>query len=110
MPRLRAPRSAAKRAARPAPPRAARPERWAYAVWRHPTRPELRGVHCGGGAAWRALAETLPGGRNSYASGARLRRFADEAEALAGYEREAARHGAPLPAPLFDQLEPRRAF
>ncbi|CAK0794315.1 unnamed protein product, partial [Prorocentrum cordatum] len=87
--------------------RAPRPEGWAYAVWRHPLRPELRGVRCGGGAAWRALSATLPGGRYTFSSGARLRRYASEPAAVAGYEAEAAKHEAPLPAPLFDVLAPR---
>ncbi|CAK0897043.1 unnamed protein product, partial [Prorocentrum cordatum] len=92
-----------------APARAPRPEGWAYAVWRHSLRPELRGVHCGGGAAWRELAATLPGGRYTFSSGVRLRRCASELAAVAGYEAEAAKHEAPLPAPLFDVLAPRLA-
>ncbi|CAK0876277.1 unnamed protein product [Prorocentrum cordatum] len=92
-----------------APARAPRPESWAYAVWRHPLRPELRGVHCGGGAAWRELSATLPGGRYTFSSGARLRRYASESAAVEGYEAEAAKHEAPLPAPLFDVLAPRLA-
>ena len=35
-------------------------------------------------------------------------RFASEAEALSGYKAEADRHEAPLPAPVFDVLVPRR--
>ena len=96
-------------AGKPARPRDPSAEAWAYAVWRHPSRPELRGVHCGGGAAWKALAPTLPGRRYCFAAGTRLRRFPSEREALEGYEAEAAAHGAPLPAPVFDLLEPRLA-
>ena len=103
-----APAARQRPAPRPPPPRPAKAETWAYAVWKHPLQPELRGVHCGGGAAWRAIAASLPNGRYSFASGARLRRFASEAEALSGYKAEAERHEAPLPAPVFDVLVPRR--
>ena len=64
-------------------------------------------MRCGGGEAWKALAPTLPGGRYSFASGTRLRRFPSEQAAVAGYEAEAAKHEAPLPAPLFDRLRRR---
>ena len=70
-------------------------EAWAYAVWHHPLRPALRGVHSGGGAAWAALRPMLPDGRYSYASGTRLRRFDSEGEALVAYHAEAAEHNAP---------------
>ncbi|CAK0893022.1 unnamed protein product [Prorocentrum cordatum] len=56
--------------------------------WRCGPEAEARrgqGVHCGGGEAWKALAATLPGGRYSFASGARLRRYADEQAAIVGY-------------------------
>ncbi len=71
-------------------------ESWAYAVWVHLLRPALRGVHCGGGAAWAALPPTLPGGRYAYASGTRLRRYESESAARAAYHAEAAAHDAPL--------------
>ena len=73
----------------------------AYAVWVHPLRPDLRGVHCGGGAAFGPLVATFPNGQYSYSSGTRFRSYPSEREAIAGYLNEAARHGAPTPPPLF---------
>ena len=71
---------------------------WAYAVWFHPLRPDLRGIHTGGRIAWYELEATLPDGRYRFPT--RLRRFRNEQEALEGYEAEAARHRAPLPPAL----------
>jgi hypothetical protein len=87
----------------------AREEPWVYALWCHPSRLNLRGVHVGGGLAWEALQRTLPNERYSYSSGARLRRFESEEEGVAAYIDEAERHGAPLPPriwrhPLVDIL------
>ena len=94
-------------AAEPAPPppagspRASRhQETWAYAVWSIPESPSSRGVHVGGGDAWKALLPRL-GGRYRYADGHRLRRYEDEASAIAGYEKEAEHRNAPVPAPVF---------
>ena len=86
----------------PPPPDTVAGEPWAYAVWRHPLRSDLRGVHCGGAAAWRSLVPTLPNGAYRYVDGTRLRRFASEDLAIAGYLSEASRHGAPQPPVLFD--------
>ena len=86
-------------AARPAP---AQPpiERWAYAVWRLPGRPDWVGVHAGGSAAWRALEGTFAGRRYA-GSGARLRRFSSVAEAVRAFEVEASKHAAGTPARVF---------
>lgn len=76
-------------------------EEWAYAVWRALGASEdIVGVHAGGARAWRGIAERLPG-RTYYGSGARLRRYATPALAVAAYEAEASRHGAALPPRRF---------
>ncbi|CAK0890053.1 unnamed protein product, partial [Prorocentrum cordatum] len=56
---------------------------WAYAVWASPAAPDLVGVHCGARRAWDAIAGRI-GGYRSF-RGDRLRRFASEDEATAGY-------------------------
>lgn len=67
-------------------------DEWAYAVWRAPGAAEdIVGVHAGGARAWRGIAERLPG-RTYDGSGARLRRYATFALAVAAYEAEAPRH------------------
>ena len=76
----------------------------AYAVWSVPGRPDLRGVHVGGDAAWRGLSAQLPGGRYVSGTGLRLRRYASTDAALIAYRLEAGTHGAPLPAPVFQHL------
>jgi hypothetical protein len=73
-----------------------------YAVWNIPGHPLCRGLHLGGARAWRFLVGLLPGGRYSYASGCRLRRYETKAEALVGYIAEADAHGAPLPTPIYE--------
>ena len=73
----------------------------AYAVWRLPgAAQDLRGVHAGGLRGWRAITAAIPGGR--YRSGTdRLRRAETLTAALAVYEAEAERHGAPTPTRVF---------
>ena len=44
---------------------------WCYAVRSLPERQDLRGIHCGGRAAWGMLEGTFPGGRYA-GSGAKL--------------------------------------
>jgi len=73
---------------------------WAYAVWRIDGQPQGRGVHVGSDRAWAAIVRLLPGQRYSSAV-CRLRRCESLGAALALYRREATRHGAPLPAPIF---------
>lgn len=73
----------------------------AYAVWVVPGRPDLRGVHLGGEAAWARLSRQLPGGRYVPGSGVHLRRYASTDSALVAYRLEAVGHGAPLPAPVY---------
>ena len=94
--RARAEPKAAAAASSPAQGRAGH----AYAVWAIPGAPELRGVHADGLEAWQFLLRHLGGGY-SYRQGHRLRRFESESEAVRAYESEAARHGAPVPAPRF---------
>ena len=81
----------------PRAPRAAREEAWAYAVGL-PAGPGAGGAHCGGRRAWQAI-EAQVGGYCHF-RGDRLRRFASEAAAIAGYLEQADRHGAPVPPPL----------
>ena len=73
----------------------------AYAVWRLPgAAQDLRGVHAGGLRGWRAIAAAIPGGR--YRPGTdRLQRAESLTAALAVYEAEAERHGAPTPTRVF---------
>merc|ERR1712194_557969 len=68
-----------------------------YAIWRHPLRPDLRGLLVGWLGAWRVFVRTLPNGFYSYRTGTRLRRFESFVEARAAYVAEAARHQAPVP-------------
>ena len=73
----------------------------AYAVWRLPgSAQDTRGVHAGGPRGWRAIASAIPGGR--YRPGTdRLQRAESLSAALAVYEAEAERHGAPTPTRVF---------
>ena len=74
-----------------------------YAVWSIPGHPECRGLHLGGARAWRFLVGLLPGGRYSYASGCRLRRYETEADAIVGYIAEVDAQGASLPTPIYER-------
>ena len=74
---------------------------WVYAVWHIPGQPQCTGVHCGGGRAWNALRGFLPGGRYSYVSGCRLRRFESEADGIVAYTAESAVQGVPRVPNIF---------
>ena len=89
-----APRSRGERAPEPAPAEN-RGEAWCYVVWVLPDHPEATGIHCGGGAAWRALLELLPGRSYSYRSGTRLRRADNLDAAKKLYAAERDRHSCP---------------
>ena len=70
---------------------------WAYAVWGGPDTVDIVGVHVGGRAAWDGILQVI----GAYRRGHRLRRAPTEVEAIALYEREAPRHGAPLPPRVY---------
>jgi len=80
-------------------PAGAPPCSW-YAVWCHPARPDLRGVHGPGLEGWVWLARTF-GGRSLRDAGVWLRRAESFEDAVRLYETQAVRHGAPVPAPVF---------
>ena len=83
-------------------PRIGRRGEYVYAVWRHPTRPDVVGVHAGGIDAWYALERTFPGGRYAYhRDGILLRRFESLAAGFAAYAAERERHGAPAIPPVW---------
>ena len=97
------PHSKKQAAAGDAPPQAdvpgLAPVPW-YVVWDVPGAADLRGLH-GGPSSWANLARQIPGGK--YRTGRDHLRRAKEGfeQALEVYQNEAARHGAPLPPPVF---------
>lgn len=72
-----------------------------YIVWANPADQSIRGIHYGGGRAWRYIEIRLPGGRYSYRTGVRLRKFLPEENPIPGYNSESVRHSAPQPPRIF---------